>query len=430
MSSRSTWRLFRGLIDPTETRAETQEHLQRAIHSFYGDTSKLAYKLRDQYLCTQQDPRGPADSYADSENAELHQVFQLHDLKAALAKMKRGTAPGRDKITVQRLANLPDPTYDTLLVFINSMRLGFRASAGKCDAIMEMRDSIFLQNNNSYSSAVAIVASPPGRYDPLAPSFSTLQRMEKRREGMALSEKRRGTWLALINRKDLKTLSNVRVCGRHFITGRPAKLFDETNHDWALNKLMGHGCKQPAVTKPVQFDRRKMRVAKNAAVSAVGALGESCEVVAPSMGNTTVSNAAHTEAPSSPVYTASPDCRFTATDRDAATQTDVTVADLKALEEDNQRLTSELHVLEIQKSQLEITESSLHEDPETVCFYTGFPNFTVLFAVYQLIEVSVKHTPQRCFGKFQEFVMFLMKLKWNFPLQDLVYRFGVSESTI
>ncbi|KAM7299368.1 hypothetical protein ISCGN_019934, partial [Ixodes scapularis] len=124
MSSRSPWRLFRALIDPTQTRAETQKHLQRAIHSFDGDTSKLACTLRDQYLCTQQDPRGPAYSYAGSENAELDQPFQLHDLKAALAKMKRGTAPGRDMITVKLLANLPDPAYATLLVFINSIWLG------------------------------------------------------------------------------------------------------------------------------------------------------------------------------------------------------------------------------------------------------------------------------------------------------------------
>ncbi|XP_070380665.1 uncharacterized protein [Dermacentor albipictus] len=60
MSSRSTRRLFRALIDSTKTRAERQKHLQRAIHCFDGDTSKLACKLRDQYLCTQQDPRGPA----------------------------------------------------------------------------------------------------------------------------------------------------------------------------------------------------------------------------------------------------------------------------------------------------------------------------------------------------------------------------------
>lgn len=69
-------------------------------------------------------PRGPAYSYAGSENAELDQPFQLHDLKAALTKMKRGTAPGRDKITVKLLANLPDPAYEALLAYINSIWLG------------------------------------------------------------------------------------------------------------------------------------------------------------------------------------------------------------------------------------------------------------------------------------------------------------------
>lgn len=41
-----------------------------------------------------------------------------------------------------------------------------------------------------------------------------------------LSENRRSVWLARINRKDLKNLSNVRVCGRHFITG---KSFNRSN---------------------------------------------------------------------------------------------------------------------------------------------------------------------------------------------------------
>lgn len=38
--------------------------------------------------------------------------------------MKRGTAPGRDKITVKLLANLPDPAYEALLAYINSIWLG------------------------------------------------------------------------------------------------------------------------------------------------------------------------------------------------------------------------------------------------------------------------------------------------------------------
>ncbi|KAH7941398.1 hypothetical protein HPB49_013332 [Dermacentor silvarum] len=108
MSSRNTWHLFRALIDPTQTHTETPKHLQRAIYGFSGNTTQVAHKLRDQYLCTTQDTRGTAYSYAVSEHAELDKPFQLHDLKAALAKMKRGTAPGRDKIRVKLLANLPD----------------------------------------------------------------------------------------------------------------------------------------------------------------------------------------------------------------------------------------------------------------------------------------------------------------------------------
>lgn len=36
---------------------------------------------------------------------------------------------------------------------------------------------------------------------------------------LQLSVKRRRVWLARINRNDLKNLDNIRVCGRHFVTG-------------------------------------------------------------------------------------------------------------------------------------------------------------------------------------------------------------------
>lgn len=38
--------------------------------------------------------------------------------------MKRGTAPGRNRITVKLLANLPDSTYSSLLAYLNSIWLG------------------------------------------------------------------------------------------------------------------------------------------------------------------------------------------------------------------------------------------------------------------------------------------------------------------
>lgn len=121
MSGRNTWRLFRALIDPTQTRKDTQRHLHRAMHNFTGTTTQLAHTLRDRYLCTTKDPRTTAYSYAGKENTELDTPFQLHDLRAALSKMKRGTAPGRDKVTVKLLANLPDKAYAALLKYINNI---------------------------------------------------------------------------------------------------------------------------------------------------------------------------------------------------------------------------------------------------------------------------------------------------------------------
>lgn len=121
---------------------------------------------------------------------------------------------------------------------------------------------------------------------------------------------------------------------------------------------------------------------------------------------------------------------------EAAMQTDLTkedlqaVAWLRAVDMDNQRLASELRTLTKQKQQLEVTEASLREDDAKVLFYTGLGSFSVLFAVFQLVESVVKHTAQNGLEKFQEFLVFLMKLKCNFPVQDLAYRFGVSDSTV
>ncbi|KAH7978750.1 hypothetical protein HPB49_006650 [Dermacentor silvarum] len=138
MSGRNTWRLFRALIDPTQTRTETQRHLHRVMQNFTGTTAQLAHTLRHRYLCTTKDPRTTAYSYAGKENTELDTPFQLHDLRAALSKMKRGTAPGRDKVTVKLLANLPDKAYAALLKYINNIGTEHKQEVGTDVALMDL----------------------------------------------------------------------------------------------------------------------------------------------------------------------------------------------------------------------------------------------------------------------------------------------------
>ncbi|XP_077529057.1 uncharacterized protein LOC144141336 isoform X6 [Haemaphysalis longicornis] len=55
-----------------------------------------------------------------------------------------------------------------------------------------------------------------------------------------LCERRRRLWLARINRSDLNEGAGVRVCGAHFVMGRPAKLWQEWDPDWAPSLLLGY----------------------------------------------------------------------------------------------------------------------------------------------------------------------------------------------
>lgn len=101
----------------------------------------------------------------------------------------------------------------------------------------------------------------------------------------ALSSKRRSLWLARIKRADLKgDLPNIRVCGAHFVTGKPAlllhkarlthtaleshllalvgrpsKLWEETNPDWAPTLLLGYRAKNEGTARYERASRRRSK---------------------------------------------------------------------------------------------------------------------------------------------------------------------------
>ena len=66
---------------------------------------------------------------------------------------------------------------------------------------------------------------------------------------------------------------------------------------------------------------------------------------------------------------------------------------------------------------------------DTVRFYTGLPSFDILNAVFLHVSPHVSHDTSTL-TKFQEFALTLMNLKLDMPLKDLVFRFGVSLSTV
>ena len=69
------------------------------------------------------------------------------------------------------------------------------------------------------------------------------------------------------------------------------------------------------------------------------------------------------------------------------------------------------------------------DSDDKVQFYTGLPSNEILMVVFEHVSPFVSRKSVSL-DRFQEFVMVLMKLRLNVPLQDLAYRFKVSQSTV
>ncbi|KAH7960716.1 hypothetical protein HPB49_022521 [Dermacentor silvarum] len=82
-----------------------------------------------------------------------------------------------------------------------------------------------------------------GRKNPTNSNFFSLPKIveEQCERTKALSTKWRSLWLARIKRANLDIENrNLRVCGEHFIAGKPAKLFDETDPGCAPSLNLGY----------------------------------------------------------------------------------------------------------------------------------------------------------------------------------------------
>ena len=84
-----------------------------------------------------------------------------------------------------------------------------------------------------------------------------------------LSKKRRDLWLARIHREDLEPekYPYTRICSRHFITGEPSDLYDETNPDWTSSRYHG-GAPEPVSAAKERYRRTIERKGKRRRIDA------------------------------------------------------------------------------------------------------------------------------------------------------------------
>lgn len=76
------------------------------------------------------------------------------------------------------------------------------------------------------------------------------------------------------------------------------------------------------------------------------------------------------------------------------------------------------------------TEAALEGDDSRVTFYTGVPSFFMLLGIFNLVKDHISHSARHSLTQFEEMVVFLMRIRLGCPMQDLAFRFNVSQSTI
>ena len=202
-----------------------------------------------------------------------------------------------------------------------------------------------------------------------------------------------------------------RVCGRHFISGKAAKLGDRYDPDWIPTQNLGHD-KCDSVEK-LQADleaaakrdeRARDREMKRVVAENEKRLREEIEAKRQKLGE-----------PGKKVI----DISFNS---DSAMEVETETGTATQTEEFD-------YLFHTSTGKPPFDETYFANDNEKVRFYTGLPAYDVLQTVLQYVsKFVVRKSPT--LSQFQELVLTLMKLKLNMPMQDLAYRFGISIATV
>ncbi|XP_060081178.1 uncharacterized protein LOC132560527 [Ylistrum balloti] len=240
-----------------------------------------------------------------------------------------------------------------------------------------------------------------------------------------LSLERRNLWLARINREGFDADPNKRhykVCSDHFIAGKKADLYDNTNPDWAPSQKMGPELQGSCPTPDPQSTKKRYQRAKSrqekvkkfkAAEALLDLQKDTSLCVVPNTDTTRGTDKAEIEN-----YHI---CEKPADD----TPTDGQLVEM--MRSELQRLTSENMELKDKLKETVLSPETL--DDEKAKHYTGLDHDT-LMTVYHFLEPSIPGRVNSSLTKFEKMLVVMMKLRLNLSLQDLAFRFKVSKSCV
>ncbi|XP_063971493.1 uncharacterized protein LOC135158125 [Lytechinus pictus] len=224
-------------------------------------------------------------------------------------------------------------------------------------------------------------------------------------ETFELSKERRGKWLAQISR-DIKdtSLPYIRVCSDHFVSGKPAYLYDRTNPDWVPSLKLGHNKVTPDKVErdSGRYKRAQTRQTKKVESNAAQAL-----LLLQS---------------SDEVNNSIDECPGT------ASQTSLEGSTIESTTSELQRLLDENRMLKAELSKSMYDQQFFEGEDERVKYYTGLVSFSVLLVLFKYLEAFIP--TGITLTKFQHLILVLMKLRLRLSVIDIGHRFGVTKTTV
>ncbi|XP_059902903.1 uncharacterized protein LOC132453873 [Gadus macrocephalus] len=250
----------------------------------------------------------------------------------------------------------------------------------------------------------------------------------KKTEGGKVAEitkRRRMAWVAAVRRANITfnyAPASMKVCSRHFHTGKPAYEMFESHPDWAPSLNLGHDEANAAETEQSVRHTSKAELRPIAAddpeptedhpepaenrTDPVGNYAEPASIIVE------LTEEAAGEAGGGPAPKEMIECDFCGYRR----------AEINRLLKENRELKCAL-------AKRNMDEESLKEDNMKVKYYTGLPCFGLLMSMLSTVMPCLP-TSVRTLTPFQMVFLTLMRLRLNLPLQHLAYIFHVDKRVV
>ena len=234
-------------------------------------------------------------------------------------------------------------------------------------------------------------------------------------EDFDIRKRRRDGYLAAISRQDLdyNSLDKYRICSRHFITGKPAFLYEVTHPNWLPTLHLGH-----TKVKAVDTDRYERIQKRNAVQEMEGQL--------PAIVEAEIEAVVRNEVETLVMKQLDKAKQYFKPSTTTCEEVDLLHKNLAVAEYTIDQLKAELAMT---KTFTAFSEEDFKSD-EFTRFYTGLPNIGILKATFEHVHKTLPAERSTKLTPFQEFVCTMIKLSLNTPIEDLGYRFRVSTSTV